>query len=724
MTKKNKLRVKRRYIILGLALAIIVAVLVLLPGIARNYLVSHGEELTGRKLALEQLKVNYFEVSITARNFNMYELNGKDVFVHFDELYVNFEPWRLFQREYKFAEIRLVKPAVSVLYNGTGFNFSDFMTSDSTDVAKENEEPVRYVLQNLHISEGFVRYEDSSVPNVSELKNLNLNIPEIAWDNSSSKLGADFILGENGKVSVGGDIDQTSGRYVVKLKTENIDIEPYAAYFKPYVDASVVKGLLSTDLLIGGEMENPMNVKVFGEGSLMDFSMTGTDQQLVLSAKNAWTKIDSLDIAGWNFCFADIQVEEPGLTAVLGKEGTNLEKILAPYLADTLSTDTTVVHYSIRNLSLKGGQVAFSDLTLNRPFRFDITDLDFVMKDLTDASSEIPMEFSMRLNRSGEMKGKARIDMMNMLNVMFDGYVRGLDVVSFSPYSEYYLARPLTRGTFNYDMKLEMTPSVLKNENSIRIDKLEIGKKIKEKPVYKVPVGLALYVLKDRNDHIGFDLPVTGNPSSPKFKLRRIIWKTFEEFLLKTATQPINFIGNKLGVDPESIKRISFAYLQDSLESKQTESLDKIAAIITKKPDLTFSLVQTTDQEEEITQLAVRDAKALYAKSRIPVEGDQAIVSIPAVDDNDPGFLSFLGMTAEQADSTGELFRKSCIQKAGNEKLMAELKSLLEKRESLLKDYMASKGLPAESLRFKTSDLRNIPAELKKPQFIVEVSLE
>ena len=330
----------------------------------------------------------------------------------------------------------------------------------------------------------------------------------------------------------------------------------------------------------------------------------------------------------------------------------------------------------------------------------------------------------MALNQSGVLKGKAQVDMINPMNFSLDGFIHGLDMVSLSPYSEFYLARPVTRGVFNYDINLVMTPASLENNNRISIDNLEIGKRKKEKPVYRVPVGLALYVLKDRNDHIGFELPVTGNPSSPKFRLRRIIWKTFEEFLLKTGTQPINFIGHKLGVDPESIKQIPFNYLQDSLGTDQIRTLDRIAQIITKKPELSFSLVQTTDPDEEKMLIAIKKAKQLYLSGAGKSEADQSFVGSLPLPDDDPGFLAFLGLTDEEADTKGEHYRTSCLQKAGNDQVSNEFNQLLERRQGLLKAYFADKGLPADSIQFRTADLRNLPDDLKKPQFVVEVSLE
>lgn len=725
MKEKIQPRLKKWHVISLIILVLTASVLTVLPGMVKNYLVKNSEELVGRRIGLEKLTINYFRFSVAARNFDLYEQNQKDVFIHLDELHVDFEPWRLLRNEYAFAGISLVKPEVSLMYTGQAFNFSDLMTSsDTVAIEEENTDPVKYVVRNFSISDGYLRYEDKTVASVSELKSLSLTIPEIAWDNSSSELGAGFILGENGKVQISGNLDQKRGRYSVSLSTEQIDIGPFSGYFKPYLDAGSITGYLSSDVVISGEMENPMNVKVFGEAGIKDFRIEDARRESVMSVKDAWAKIDSLDIGDWNFCFAELKVEEPRLSAVLTPEGTNLEQILAPYLADTLDTDSTEVHYSIRNLDLKGGSLSFADLTLRRPFRFDVTNLDFSMTGLHDQATQIPMEFEMALNQSGVLKGKAAVDLLNPMNILLECSVQGLDMVSFSPYAEYYLARPVRRGVFNYDVKLAMTPSTLRNDNHISIDGLEIGKKVKEKPVYQVPVGLALYVLKDRKDHIGFELPVSGNPSSPQFKLRRIIWKTFEEFLLKTATQPLNFIGHKLGVDPASVREIPFNYLQDSLTHDQIARLDKITEIISRKPDLSFSLVQATNPDEEKALIAVRNAKIRYASGAGIAGTDQTLYNRLTVADNDPGFLSFLGITVDEAGLNNERYRLSCLQKAGSENVQQEFGQLLEKRRSLLQTYLAGKGLPEGAVQFKTADLRNLPEEMKKPQFVVEVSLE
>ncbi len=106
--------------------------------------------------------------------------------------------------------------------------------------------------------------------------------------------------------------------------------------------------------------------------------------------------------------------------------------------------------------------------------------------------------------------------------------------------------------------------------------KINIG--IDESVVFNMVIG----------NIIGFDLPVTGNPSDPSFKLGKIIWKTLEEFLIKTATAPFKAIGNLFGANPESIRQVPFEIMQDSLLNDQKNNLDALKAlcILVKKSKL------------------------------------------------------------------------------------------------------------------------------------------
>lgn len=732
---KPKIRIRKIYYIIGGILLVLFLLLFFLSTIARIWLVKNSEDLIGRKVDLKELHLNYLRFSVKAENFIMFEKNSKDTFVSFSELYVNFEPWKLLKKEYAFSEIRLVKPMFSVVYADSGFNFDDLLSSADTvktDTVKEElADTVKYLVKNLNLNGGFIRYEDKTAKSITELKELGIRVPEISWNSRQSKAGIDFILGKEGKVSLGGRINQAAGKYSVTLKTSNIDIEPYGGYLKPYMNISRIAGKLNTDLRLSGDMSHPENLKIFGGLKLENLIIDDIDKKQFCSLKDILVDIDSLDLGNSNYRIKKVRLDDPHFTTVLEPGTTNIERVLAPLItsdssevaADTSENAVTTVHYAIDQLDIKSGNIDFSDLTLNRPFYFNISNLNINLSGFSDNSPRVPVIFSMNLNEYGTFKGTAVLDMVNSSNIVFDGSIANLNMVSLSPYSEYYLARPVTRGTFNYTGRVLMTPKSLDSRNSPKIVNLEFGKKTKDTTAYKVPVCLALYILKDRNGIIGFDLPITGNPSEPAFSYRKILWKTLEEFLLKTVSEPFKALGKMIGSNPESIKQIPFKYLQDTLTDDQLDKLGKISEIILKKPEITFAFSQTTDPEKEKELLALHEAKYSYAIKNAPAgTGNSELEKVATgINNLDPAFLAFIGI---KGDSTEKQIVNSSMEFIGKENILLIFNQLLAKREKLLRDYFNDKKIPPGSVSFKINDFRNLPDEMKTPGFVIEVLLK
>jgi len=60
-------------ILLGLLLILLISFLLFSPVLVRNYLNKHGEELTGRKIRIEKIKINYFTTTLQVMGARMYE---------------------------------------------------------------------------------------------------------------------------------------------------------------------------------------------------------------------------------------------------------------------------------------------------------------------------------------------------------------------------------------------------------------------------------------------------------------------------------------------------------------------------------------------------------------------------------------------------------------------------------------------------------------------------
>lgn len=734
MVKAMK-KIKKRYIVIGSFLLLIFLFLFLLSTFVKSYFVRNSEKLIGRKVNMKELHFNYFKVSVIVRDFKMFEKNGKDTFISFRELYVNFDPWKLLHNEYAFSEISLVDPYVYISQNKDTFNFSDMTGGADTSSAERKDTShsvFMYTVRNLSIKGGKGVFEDLHLKSHFEARDLNISIPLISWDSRQSDMGISFRFGERGQVDIKALIDNKNNRYNIALNTRSIDLHPFENYLQDFLDINSFNGFLSTELNIAGDLENIMNLNISGNAAIDDLKMKdGNNSDLIISDKIA-VKIKSLDISRSHYLFSSISLKNPLIYLTLDRQNSNFERVLRPYfISDSLSapsdstgkdTSTLELKYKIDTISIVNGIVNFSDNTLNRPFRYEISKINILVHGLADDVRRMPVTFSLITGREGKLSGNFFFDLIDYDHLEGNITVEQLGLTGFSPYSEYYIASPIIKGLLNYKMNVKMNKAKLQNANKLRIENLEFGKRTKDTTAIRIPVKLALYIIKDKNGRITIDLPVEGNPSEPKFSYKKLLWKTLSNFFIKIASAPFNALAGMVGGNPERLEKIPFEYSQSFLDDDQKETLASIASLMKQKTDINFRFVQFTDPEKEKERIAVNMVKRDYAESMPGISGDSVAVAgkAAAIKDTDKGLLAFLKTKVADADSLGLI--KSCEILHPETETGKILDSVIAKRNLMIRDYLINiGGINISRIEVITSDMNNISIELKFPHFKTEV---
>ncbi|MBN2215249.1 MAG: DUF748 domain-containing protein [Bacteroidales bacterium] len=734
-------KMKKRRLIFGSIILILFLFFFFLSTFLKKWLVKNSNELIGRKINLSELHINYLKAAVRAKDFVMFETNQADSFISFNELYINFDPWHLLRNEYCFSGITLIQPRVFIGQDGESFNFSDLIPEKDTaaidEIPDTTENKVfRFTLKNLELKEGLLIYEDHQVNNHLELDELNLDLPLISWDSRESSMDVSFRIGKKGEVNIDAQFDNQSGKYQVTLATKNIDLDLAADYLKQYADINTFQGLLSTQIKIYGDIQQLMNISLSGLLQIDSFLIKDAGNEQLIGFKRLTTNINNLDIDS-SFCdISSVTLINPVITAVIDRDMTNFERVLLPSLetdsaamvTDTVVTDSTAktaLRYRIDTISIADGMINFTDNTLNRPFRYDLKELDLKITALEESAREVPVLFSMNLNDQGMMKGNALLNMVDSNSLDFNTTIERLNLISFSPYAEYFIASPVNQGWMNYNMSLKMKPFKLQIQNKIRIEELEFGNKTRDSTAVKVPIKLALFLLKDMKDVIAFELPVEGDPSDPDFSPGKIIWKTLANFLIKTAAAPFNALAGIVGADPENLEKIPFEYTQSILDTRQMEVLTHIAEIMKNKPELTFTFLQFTDPDKEKEYLAVQLAKKDFVVSQTGNDTDSSQMAdmIRNTESTNKEFIAYIRSLVPGSDSLETT--AICNRLYDSAELTGQLNDLILLRNKDLGSFLiGQQDIPAGSFKVETIDLRNVPEELKFPHFKVEVSVQ
>ncbi len=706
--------------------------MIILPPIAKRVIEKNSVEWVGRKIEIGKLKINYFRFSVTIKEFKLFEEDAQSNFVSFDRLYFNFNPWPLFSDKISVSAFELENPEIILVQKtDTTFNFEYLMESGDTTIVEEtidslaDEAPlfdVKFSIDNIKLIGGHMTYNDELMAHKMEMEDINLSIPHIAWDNKQSNLGLDFDFGEDGSVHVDGTLHPTEETYALNLALSNIDLGFISNYLTDYMLIDSLKGKLNSKIQLKGSLRETMDFVLGGSAEVKGLSITEVNRSEWASAKSVGVVFDKLHPYKNNYKFSSMWIEEPVVQVTLADSITNLEKVFAPLMVETDSLEKTTetptteeetIFYSIDSIWMKNGKVSFNDETLGRSFHYYLLDIDFETHSIVSTSNQVPLNLSINLNNAGEFKGNGMLDPMEPYNFKFDGAIKNMSLTSLSPYTEYYIAAPVTRGRLDYDVSVDMTPNSLKNENKIKINRIRFGDKVKNETAIKLPIKLAIYMVENPKGIVDFDFPVKGNPSDPSFRVGPIIWKTVTNTILKVTTSPINILGKLVTTNPEKLKQVAFEYGQDSLTDSQIETLNTLVSIQKKKPELTFTYIQETSLQKEKEAIAIEAVKNQFLQTN-PTSNN--------IDNANSEFLIYVNQqVANEQTSLGE----KCIEILGQDKVDELFNNVIEKRNKVLESFFANhpEG-QALKVKIRTADLRNIAQEQQSPKFRIEVGLD
>ena len=267
----------------------------------------------------------------------------------------------------------------------------------------------------------------------------------------------------------------------------------------------------------------------------------------------------------------------------------------------------------IGKFTVRDGAVAFLDRSVNPEVRMDITGLSGSVAGMTSlASTAADVELRATLNGQAQLAVTGKVNPLAE-NLFLDIKVTGrdFDLPSVSTYSGTFAGYAIRRGKLSVDLAYKISQRRLEAQNKLLIDQFDFGEKVESPKATHLPVRLAVSLLKDRNDRITLDLPVSGSLDDPKFRVGRVILKMIGHLLVKVATSPFALLGSLFGGGGAELNTVVFAPGGAALDDAARAHLDTLAQGLYDRPGLRLEISGVADpasDREGLRQLGLQRA--------------------------------------------------------------------------------------------------------------------
>jgi len=314
-----------------------------------------------------------------------------------------------------------------------------------------------------------------------------------------------------------------------------------------------------------------------------------------------------------------------------GRDNASLAPAPAAAHADN-AAQAPGIPVRIDTVTLSGGAVNFSDRYIKPNYSASLVELGGRVSGLSSEES-----LRADVNVRGKLENSAPLEIVGKINplakdLFLDLKVdfRDMDLSPLSPYSGRFAGYGIQKGKLTLNLNYHIEKKKLDSENKVFLDQFTFGDPVESPDATKLPVRLAVALLKDRSGEIHLDLPVTGSIDDPKFSVWGVVWQIVKNLLVKVATSPFALLGAIFG-GGEELSYLEFDPGSSGIPASGAAKLGNLEKVLFDRPALKLDIEGHVDIEKDregMRQLLFRRKVAAQKLADLAKTGQPA----PALD--------------------------------------------------------------------------------------------
>jgi uncharacterized membrane protein len=361
---------------------------------------------------------------------------------------------------------------------------------------------------------------------------------------------------------------------------------------------------------------------------------------------------------------------------------------------------------SIGDIKVSRGSVQFSDLYIKPNYSAHLTDVSGSVSALS-ATQAGKVEMTARVGNIAPVEVRGTVNpFAQALTLDLTAKATGVDLPPLSTYSGKYAGYGITKGALSFDVHYKIENRRLAASNKVVLDQLTFGDHVDSPSATKLPILLAVALLKDGNGTIHLDLPVQGSLDDPQFSVFGVVVQIIVNLITKAITAPFALIGAIAGSHADELAYVEFPPGRADLSPPAEAKLQTLATGLADRPALRLDIAGRAVPEadrEGLKRVALERAIRAQKQKALVAKGDAA-PSLDALTIDAPERAELLAEVYRAADLKDKPrnvigFAKDIPPAEMESLLLASygvddeaLRALANQRSETVKDWFTGKG--------------------------------
>ncbi len=492
--------------------------------------------------------------------------------------------------------------------------------------AKDAGAPWKVALKSADLRGYAVRLEDAvpAQPVTLSAGPMDLKASGLSTEKGvKGSVEAKLRIGRQGTLSAAGPLTLEPFSTTLRVNARGLDVVPVQPYFTERLNIVISSGALAANGTLGLERKGEaLRVAYKGDAGVSEFASVD--------------KAGAADFLKWKSLFFGgvdvateplaVAVKEVALSdfysrLIISPEGRiNLQDILVkapdegaaaapaaggapaapsapaatPAAAQAAAGSAPAIR--VEQVTLQGGNINFTDQFIKPNYSANLTGIGGRVSGLSaEAGTAAELELAGKVDDDAPVEIKGRLNPLAQdLFLDIAGNVTGVELTRLTAYSQRYVGYGIDKGKLSVKVKYHLENRKLSAENNIYLDQLTFGEKVESPDATKLPVLLAVALLKDSRGVIDINLPISGSLDDPQFSVGGIIIRVIVNLITKALTAPFALLAAAFG-GGEELSWLDFAPGRAALTAESEAKLKKLAQAMKDRPGLKLDVAGRAD---------------------------------------------------------------------------------------------------------------------------------
>lgn len=471
--------------------------------------------------------------------------------------------------------------------------------AQATRPAAPKDPPWTARVAQVALSGTTVDVEDQGLGLRTQLQDVAVQLEGVGTD-LSQPVGVQggLRLREGGQLALQGRLVPAARTLDAQLQLRQLPVAAAQPVLARYLRLKLASGTVSTQGRLEASLApgKPVAVQYGGRAEVANLRLDELDGKLF--ARWKLVAADRMVVGTRGLEIPELRVQAPEASLIIENDRSfNAARLLVRQPAAKGAAPQQVAAapagepfpMRIQRVRLQDAKLEFVDLSLRPQFGARIYALNGVVTGLsTRGGTRSQVELDGRVDQYGLARVRGALNPFSPLdstdlNVVF----RNVDMVPASPYAMKFAGYRIAEGRVSLDLRYRVRDRKLDGDNKVVIDNLKLGDRVDSPDALKLPLELAIAVLKDDQGRIDLGIPVTGDMSDPQFSYGAVIWKAVSTVIARVATAPFRALAGLFGGGSgEKLEAIHFDPGSNRLLPPEREQLQKLAQVLDKRAQL------------------------------------------------------------------------------------------------------------------------------------------